>query len=468
MILVDSDTPSSPLKHQQPLADASAAMESTSGPPPAYQNVPKPTPVHQNASDIPRGFAGARPESAGRRFFNALGIALLIWLLFGVFTETAIEVGTMRRQPVRAIPVWTRPAGDRVLCHGGFGDWVNGVSNSHIGFDLPVDAQTLFVTSTGVLAHGDIHLVQVSDPQQTSVKVDIEILVEDAAREALDSIHVCSLERDGGQKGITIFTPEHWPGWHPRVRFNIVVQFPKPSHPALLPISAFETDLPIFEHHVGELQGNVAFDRIHLKSSNAKISAGSLEASSLSVQTSNGAIEGVYHSSSRLELITSNAHITASTYLYHSTHRYNATSLVMRTSNARLFAPIFLSTTAASHTGGLFDIGARTSNGALDVDVSAIPPDARVQLRAETSNARAGVTLVRAFEGAFELHTSNAAPDVQYTSGAPDPAGRGRTRHVTFGRAKAVVRGSVRWGDEEGGGDVFVKTSNAPLQLTLP
>ncbi|KAJ7252934.1 hypothetical protein C8J57DRAFT_1519726 [Mycena rebaudengoi] len=80
--------------------------------------------------------------------------------------------------------------------------------------------------------------------------------------------------------------------------------------------------------------------------------------------------------------------------------------LIMRTSNNHIESSISLLTPQGAH--GKFGVSATTSNGRLNIDFPASPPDSTLDLTAGTSNAAASVTLHEAYEGVFALDTSNA------------------------------------------------------------
>lgn len=88
-----------------------------------------------------------------------------------------------------------------------------------------------------------------------------------------------------------------------------------------------------------------------------------------------------------------------------------------------------------------------------------------------------------AYEGRFVLATSNGHSEVHADDGVPDPSGADRERHVSIDVVKGggLAEGRVWWGEEEEElkgendgekeekkGRVFVKTSNAPVDLYLP
>lgn len=93
--------------------------KSTAGPPPplhqADQHAGRAPPSYQQAyqSPYPTHAAGLYaehpyPESAGRRFLKAFGIAALVWVLVGMITGSFVDlgIGNSRRRG------WVRPPSD--------------------------------------------------------------------------------------------------------------------------------------------------------------------------------------------------------------------------------------------------------------------------------------------------------------------------------------------------------------------
>ena len=75
-----------------------------------------------------------------------------------------------------------------------------------------------------------------------------------------------------------------------------------------------------------------------------------------------------------------------------------------------------------------------------------------------------------AFEGAFDVHTTNAAASVAHIcERVYDPAGLGRIRgHTMQSLNRNVVRGNVWWDEaNKERGKVLLRTSNAAATLTL-
>ncbi|KIK75786.1 hypothetical protein PAXRUDRAFT_835551 [Paxillus rubicundulus Ve08.2h10] len=66
-----------------------------------------------------------------------------------------------------------------------------------------------------------------------------------------------------------------------------------------------------------------------------------------------------------------------------------------------------------SDSGGNFDVKAHTSNSMIDLKYDDSPFDAYLISEAETSNGAVSVKMHPAFEGAFEVTSSNMGPIVK-------------------------------------------------------
>jgi len=115
-------------------------------------------------------------------------------------------------------------------------------------------------------------------------------------------------------------------------------------------------------------------------------------------------------------------------------------------------------------------VTARSSNGEIGLQYEDMPSGARLVSDARTSNGAASVVMHPAFEGTYEVTTSNSRPVVRDTRPA-DPLGRGWRRVVHQTASRGTVTGRVYWegGHERRGieGTSIVHTSNARASLDL-
>ena len=167
--------------------------------------------------------------------------------------------------------------------------------------------------------------------------------------------------------------------------------------------------------------------------------------SHIHAHSKNSAIRGKFNTSTELELETSNAPINVHANLANGDDD-EPTRLVLRTSNGyalslpllvisltashvsscrHIDSEVTLQSTAASSTGGTFDVSARTSNSPLSLTVVDAPVEHALALNAHTSNSPARVTLHPTYEGAFDVRSSRwFRSTVEWDAEAADPAGR--------------------------------------------
>jgi hypothetical protein len=200
------------------------------------------------------------------------------------------------------------------------------------------------------------------------------------------------------------------------------------------------------------------------------------------IHSSNGAIKGHFNCGSSIVLTTSNGAIEASVSLLNQENG-NPSELKMKTSNGYVYdfvqfvlpanyqhiSKIDAKIDLITHSGqdGIFDVETHTSNGAVTLEYNDMPINAVLMSEATSSNAASIVKLHSAFEGSFEVSTSNAAATLKELS-AEDPSGQGRRRVVTQNREKNRVRGSAHWSDSrQPKGRAVVRTSNGRVELVI-
>jgi len=277
---------------------------------------------------------------------------------------------------------------------------------------------------------------------------------------------VCSLQRTSSEHGVGIFTPQHR---ERRVRedqlqFDVVVRFPV-QHSRLL-VNAFETELPLFDHTVGDLAKTVEIRRLSLMGSNMPIVVTSLHAHHAKVVTSNGLITGSFNASTSLELHTCNAPITANVGLLNDPAD-KATDLILTTSNGPIDSSISL--TSSNTRNGSFNVYATTSNQPIKLNYDISPVDSILHSRVRTSNSPATVSHHSAFEGIISLSSTIFSPGIDKKN-VEDPSSQGRHRSLkAFRPSRGVVRGLVYWGAEkkEETGFTVITTTNSPVHLQL-
>ncbi|PCH35692.1 hypothetical protein WOLCODRAFT_166418 [Wolfiporia cocos MD-104 SS10] len=157
---------------------------------------------------------------------------------------------------------------------------------------------------------------------------------------------------------------------------------------------------------MGELKGGIHFTSLSFTSTDSPVEVKSVFAKHAEITTTNGLIEGEFHTTVSLALTTMNGHIKANASLYDDMLDGAPVSLVMKSSNGQIQSGIHLR--SSSSTRSAFNISARSTHGDLHIDLDESPLDARLDLYARTSNASATVSMSREFEGSYRLQTTNA------------------------------------------------------------
>jgi hypothetical protein len=346
--------------------------------------------------------------------------------------------------------------------------WASPYPNSaETSFILPVDSDELYLISRGSYQHGKVTVKQAYGVAQGSVEVDVRVAYY--RDEALARTMVCKLQKDGRKDGVGIFTPTQV--WSSSTKpidqlyIELAVTFPISRSP--IHVKGFSTSTSNFVHEVANLWQTMVFDHIGLHTSNANIDIESITLSNGMFKSSNSHIRGHFNTSDTLTLHTSNGNIEVTASLLNIRER--ATKLDMMTSNSHIDSTVSLS--ADSNWEGKFDVSATTSNAKLNLEYDDAPVNARLTSKAKTSNGRASVKMHPAFEGTFELKTSNASPVLRDVRPS-DPSGRGRRRTLNQYQNKKTISGSVYWVDWNGrGGELksssTVATSNAQVVVEL-
>lgn len=337
-------------------------------------------------------------------------------------------------------------------------------SESH--FTLPVGSDALYLISRGVFQYGT---VTVEQSTETSDDVIVRVRAAYFKEEALERANVCHLERQEYQNGIGVYTSRsRLPGQdnEDQLMFDVTLTLPASASEDALYIKSLETSAPLFRHEVSALSNTVFFGSISLNTLHFPINVQSVAAETGIFTTANGLIKGHFHSTSSLNLITTNMAIDADVVLFHN-ESAKPSQLVMATTNSPLDARVSLTT--ASGYAGEFGVDAQNANAPLKLTYTNSPVYSQLNSKARTANAPATVHLHSAFEGSFSI-SSFIGPSLEQHR-VEDPAGKGRERHVTTSRSRGNIQGSVRWvgAEQNGGGNGFVQvwTTLSPAKLIL-
>ncbi|KAF5321318.1 hypothetical protein D9619_002046 [Psilocybe cf. subviscida] len=227
-------------------------------------------------------------------------------------------------------------------------------------------ADTLFFLSRGQLSAGSVRIL--SSPDQASDSATVKVTARYILDEVRDLAKACPSTRGKDARGIGLFTP-NWHHNHPRDRdhiiyFEMTITLPEGSEDSPLSINNFETDVPNTTHAVDDLS-KISFSAIKLAATNGPF----IQASSLTVGTTNSPISGRFNTTDSVELITTNGPIKATVGLHNKDDK--TLSLVAETSNG----PLDLIVAASSSTDqpGAFDVNAHTANGPLSVNLLGAP-----------------------------------------------------------------------------------------------
>ncbi|KAF9236999.1 hypothetical protein BU15DRAFT_76369 [Melanogaster broomeanus] len=420
-------------------------------PPPPYY----PSYYYHYFSYTPPTFT-ARRSSTGARFTKALIIALVLYFVLLKVGHTVFEMAHGRTYwDDGAVGAPWAEDGDVIQSIDSL-NWTSYHSNpwwqlpyphsAETSFTLPVDSEELYLISRGSYQHGKVEVKQASGVLQGSVKVDVRVAYY--GDEALARATVCRLQKDGRKDGVGIFTPTRM--WSSTTRLDqlyIEVAFTFPVSRSPLHVKGFSTSTSNFVHDVGDLWQTMVFDNVDLKTSNSHIDIGSITLANGMFKSSNSHIRGHFNTSDSLTLHTSNGYIEASASLLSARER--PTKLDMKTSNSQI----------------------TSTQCKLSLEYDDAPMNARLSSKAKTSNAQASVKMHPAFEGTFELKTSNASPVVRDVRPS-DPSGRGRRRTLNQYKNKNTISGTVHWVDSNGRrGEMksssTVTTSNAQVDFEL-
>ncbi|KAH7911369.1 hypothetical protein BJ138DRAFT_1238639 [Hygrophoropsis aurantiaca] len=215
--MIITDTSPSPNKDTKTNpADVTAASMSAP-PPPPYPQAPHP---HQSYQPYPyynpTPFVERR-RSPAKRFWGAFGVALLIWVLFAMFTDSFIQMtrGIGHRSRVQFFgdgqvgAPWPSD-GDVETCVGA-GSWSESYISSWVdqfphhastSFNLDVNSDVLRLLSRGSQQYG---VVNIKQSNEVGDNVRVDVVVGYYYEEILNRATVCQLKRGESDHGIGIF-----------------------------------------------------------------------------------------------------------------------------------------------------------------------------------------------------------------------------------------------------------------------
>lgn len=287
--------------------------------------------------------------------------------------------------------------------------------------------------------------------------------------DGLDWVRVCAINRGENENGVGFFGPSftHGPQHH-TVQLSVTILLPTRGFDADSPlrIKNFETDLPIFAHHIEDLGEKVMFNTLSLTTAHAPIEVENLRAKRATANTENASITGRFNVTSSLRLHTINSPIKIQAGLYHSGGS-GVTVLEMTNTNGPIDSNLNL--VSEKETGGRFKVSASTALSPVELIFLSAPVSSSLSLSATTHLGPVRVHLHRTYEGKFEAHSTMSQPTVIYDHDEEDPTGKGRKREVHVVRsADFSISGCASW-SEKGikSGKVKIETTLAPVTLNL-
>ncbi|KAI0314628.1 hypothetical protein OF83DRAFT_1063505 [Amylostereum chailletii] len=343
-----------------------------------------------------------------------------------------------------------------------------------MSFAFEEDVEDLFFRSMGSPSMGNVQVKELVG-RGREVRVDVQVTFSQDG--PIDQASICRLRTKQNSKaeGVGIFVRLLWQLPERRdghtIAVDMTIYLPANSN-SQRNFAALAIVMPMYTISLDNLARHFMFERVSLWTSNNAVEAKNLHAHNISVITSNHRISGVFKVTRALELQSKNGLIAVDVDALNAANGI-PTTLNIETKNAPLTAKLSLTSTSTSHTGGIFQINAHTSNKPLSVTHAVSPPDSVLDLHASTTNAPALVQLDGAYEGGFAVRTTNAKPALAKNA-ASDPMGKGRRRVERVFQRAGVVQGAVawvgegeEWEDKDRKGEVAVESTNAPATLVL-
>ena len=256
-------------------------------------------------------------------------------------------------------------------------------------FHFPMtEADGFYIIGRGRYSVGSVRFVAEEPKEKVSSSleqekpiVEVEVIAVWNDKQLLKMSKVCALFRNsttssqhGVEQGIGIYTPEpEYSDPYRHLSFEIIVRFPPAglNQSRLLALAG-----PSFSP-INIALSSITFDVVDIKSENGAIivhPSHVLSSRYLTVQTSNGRIEGVYNTTDTTRLICTNGSIRAKVNL------------------------IQLSNTAASNERTIFTT---TTNGNIQLDIGEHPYGIVLNSNAHTTHGNVEVRHGPAFEGHF-------------------------------------------------------------------
>ncbi|EMD37881.1 hypothetical protein CERSUDRAFT_114518 [Gelatoporia subvermispora B] len=281
--------------------------------------------------------------------------------------------------------------------------------------DLSIHSNTSYSATGAAMPNvgGSFFLDVNPDPTVSDAQVAVSMYYSDI--DVRSSTSVCHMN-DSSSNGLYIFVPQNLSVLD-SLSFNVTLLLPQNA--SSLYVDQLSTILPHFDQQIASIASQVSFGTLLLGGANSTITADSLRAESLTVQSAFGEIKGTFNVTTSLVLDTINAPITADIYLDNDGSCTDPVQLQLSTGNSPLIANITLSlktSPSSTYKSGQPDFvtHAQTFSAPLAISVQHAPLSQNTvhHMWAETSLAPAVVNVDHRYAGTFEVLTKFAEASV--------------------------------------------------------
>lgn len=330
------------------------------------------------------------------------------------------------------------------------------------------DYDSFFIHGQGSFAKGHIS-IDTSDSQ--SVEIDVTALTNDEA--LVDLMTVCHVDNhqassldltesnqlSAGKRnvGLGIYTPAPEVGPYPDSDLEFRVQVKLPKH--LTSIYQFSVKGDLFAVTTADLSA-FSISQVDITTTVASITVGDVISKIIKIRTNNGQIEGSFHVSDKLSLVTTNGAINAHVGLTMSSTQGLPAS--------------------GSKVQSLVTVDVATINGAVSVNYIEHPVNVKLFSYVQSTNGRAHVEHLPAYEGDFEVETTWGSAEVKGPLSMNDPSGQARDRQKFIKSDRdelgyRLISGTVWWGENDDetrlkkahSGHTLVKTTLGSARATF-
>ncbi|KZV67520.1 hypothetical protein PENSPDRAFT_754863 [Peniophora sp. CONT] len=458
------------------------------GPPPAYpgyqstgyQSFPGPPPPPPPADEYDDR------EPAGTRFIKAFIVAVLIYALAGSIVGSIVsssQPAKHRHQSWRS-ESWNNifPADSAVkvsTCaeqtewsftpNVAPGDLYPHKAVLESTFELTLGVLDLFVNA-GPGIQGNVTFVD-DDTLRDSARVHVEARLDDSGWSALMDTSVCKRTLSSMSNGVFIASTAS-DYLLQSLHFNVIVSMPTNPFPRALNIPELSVAMASMNLDM-KLSAPYEFGNVLFHSNNGNMHVDTIVADDISLNTLNSAVTGSYTARRQFCLRTTNAPVDV-TVSVSDKDNGRPTEVILGTTNAPLRGQVNLHT-GSPHMTGNYRVVATTTNARLYLDYTHIPVNAKLDAFMRTTEAPIYAKLDSAFEGSFQLKSTNyGRVGVQNSTTHNADAGSARRhRDIAWNtadvRGQRVTQGVAHWSPSlrpvETMGSLLCSTTNQDIML---